>query len=263
MIKFDFSGKTVIVTGGNGDIGKATAAEFLRAGANVVINGRNTEKGNAVLESLKEISDKVIFVPGDISTYEDDVNLVDKTVEAFGGVDVLVNNAGINGQAPERKPFHTYSREFWDKVVGIDLSGTFYLSQIVSNLMIRQARGGKIVNISSVMGVTPARLQCAFTAAKAGVIMLSRVMALELAPYHINVNCLCPGSILTEKTYTKFYSDEEKTKALLSHVPMGRPGKPEEIAYGILFLASEEAGYVTGNNLVVDGGWMCGYTRDW
>jgi len=263
MITFDFKGKTVIITGGNGDIGKATAEKFLKAGANVVINGRNVEKGEAVLAQLKEISDKVIFVPGDISVYEDDEQLVKKTVEHFGGLDILVNNAGINGQLPERKPFHEYSKDFWEKVISIDLNGTFFLSQIASNYMIRQGRGGKIINISSIMGVNPARLQCAFTAAKAGVIMLSRVMALELAPYNINVNCLCPGSILTEKTNAKFYSNKEKAESLLSHVPMKRPGTTDEIASGIMYLASEEASYMTGDNMIVDGGWMCGFTRDW
>lgn len=264
MIRFDFSGKTVIITGGNGDIGKAAAAQFLEAGANVVISGRNIEKGKAVLETLKEIApDRVEFIAGDISCYEDDCLLVEKTAERFGGLDILVNNAGINGQLPERRPFHEYDKDFWTKVINIDLNGTFYLSQIASNLMIKQGRGGRIVNISSVMGVTPARLQCAFTAAKAGVIMLSRVMALELAPYNINVNCLCPGSILTEKTSAKFYSNKEKSEALLSHVPMKRPGKPDEIASGILFLASEEASYTTGDNMIIDGGWMCGYSRDW
>lgn len=263
MIQFDFHGKTVLITGGNGEIGRAAAEKFLRAGANVAINGRNREKGERVLAELRTISENVIFVPGDISCYADDERLVAETAKRFGGLDILVNNAGINGQQPERKPFHEYDKDFWNRVIGIDLNGTFYLSQIASRWMIERQRGGRIVNISSVMGVTPARLQCAFTAAKAGVIMLSRVMALELAPYGINVNCLCPGSILTEKTNAKFYSDRAKAESLLSHVPMGRPGTPEEIANGILFLASEEASYVTGDNMIIDGGWMCGYTRDW
>ena len=262
MTKYDFNGKTVIVTGGMGDIGKATAKMFLEAGANVVVSGRHEKP--EVMEWLQETSPNVMFVKCDISVWEEDENLVAKTVERFGRLDILVNNAGINGQQPERKPFHEYRREFWDEVVSIDVNGTFYLSQIACRQMIAQGNeGGSIVNISSVAGVNPLRLQCAFTVAKAGVIMMSRVMAIELAPFNIRVNCLCPGSILTEKTYSKFYSDEKKSASLLSHVPMKRPGRTEEIADGILYLASDDASYTTGNNLIIDGGWTCGFMRDW
>ena len=261
MIQYDFTGKTVIITGGMGDIGKATARKFLEAGANVVVAGRHEKP--EVMEWLRQASENVMFVCCDISKWEDDENLVSETIRRFGAVDILVNNAGINGQQPERKPFHEYRHEFWNEVISIDVNGTFYLSQIVSRAMIEAGKGGSIVNISSVMGINPARLQCAFTVAKAGVNMLSRVMALELAPYNIRVNNLCPGSILTEKTYSKFYSDPVKTEKLLSHVPMKRPGKTEEIAVGVMFLASEESGYTTGANLVIDGGWQCGFTRDW
>lgn len=261
MAKYDFSGKTVIVTGGLGEIGKATAKRFLEAGANVVVSGRN--ENPEVMAWLRETSENVMFVRCDISQWEDDENLVKETVKRFGKLDVLVNNAGINGQQPERKPFHEFSREFWNKVVDIDMNGTFYLSQIASRQMIEQGHGGSIINISSVMGINPARLQCAFTVAKAGVNMLSRVMALELAPYNIRVNTLCPGSIMTEKTYAKFYSIPEKAESLLSHVPMKRAGNTDEIAMGILYLASDDSGYMTGNNMVIDGGWQCGFTRDW
>lgn len=261
MGKYDFTGKTVIVTGGLGEIGKATAKRFLECGANVVVTGR-TERPE-VMEWLREASENVAFVPCDISKVEQDEKLVEETIARFGAVDILVNNAGINGQEPDRLPFHEYRREFWDTVMNIDLNGTFYLSQIVAKKMVERGEGGAIVNISSVMGINPARLQCAFTVAKAGVNMLSRVMALELAPYNIRVNCLCPGSIMTEKTQRKFYSIPEKAESLLSHVPMHRPGTCDEIADGILYLASADASYVTGNNLVIDGGWQCGFTRDW
>ena len=263
MTKYDFSGKTVIVTGAFGDIGKATAARFLEAGANVVVNYNRTVKED-VRDMLTAIApDRVLFVQADISNYDDDMRLIRETIDRFGKLDILVNNAGINGQAPERLPFHKYHREFWDKVMAVDVNGTFYLSQLAANQMIDQGLGGCIVNIASVMGINPARLQCAFTVAKSGVIMMSRVMALELAEFGIRVNCLCPGSILTEKTYTKFYSNKEKAESLLSHVPMKRPGKLDEIAYGVMYLASDEASYTTGDNLVIDGGWQCGFTRDW
>jgi NAD(P)-dependent dehydrogenase (short-subunit alcohol dehydrogenase family) len=262
-MNIDFTGKTVLITGSAGEIGLAAAKLFLENGANVVIHDVDTAKGEKVLGELLQSYTNVVFIPGDISSKEDDERLVNQTVETFGSLDILVNNAGINGQQPERKPFHAYSLALWDKIIGIDLNGTFYLSYYAANQMIRQGRGGKIVNIASVMGVTPARLQCAFTAAKAGVIMLTRVMALELAPYGINVNCVSPGSILTEKTYDKFYSDKEKCESLLSHIPMKKPGETVDIANAILYMASQEAKYVNGDNMIVDGGWMCGYTRDW
>ena len=144
MIQFDFHGKTVLITGGNGEIGRAAAEKFLRAGANVAINGRNREKGERVLAELRTISENVIFVPGDISCYADDERLVAETAKRFGGLDILVNNAGINGQQPERKPFHEYDKDFWNRVIGIDLNGNFYLSQIASRWMIERQRGGRI-----------------------------------------------------------------------------------------------------------------------
>jgi NAD(P)-dependent dehydrogenase (short-subunit alcohol dehydrogenase family) len=126
-------------------------------------------------------------------------------------------------------------------------------------------RGGTIINISSVLGVVPARLQCAFTAAKAGVINLTRSRALEVGQYGIRVNAIAPGSILTEGTKSVFYSPETRQKAdsLLSHIPLGRPGDTEDIAQAALYLASDDAKYVTGHTLVVDGGWTAGYSRDW
>ena len=262
MTKYDFTGKTVIITGGVGDIGRATAQRFLEAGANVVVSDCN-EKPEAV-ERLREISPNVMYVKCDIRVWEEDENLVAETVRRFGRLDILVNNAGINAQKPERKLFPDFSREFWDKVMDVNVNGTFYLSQIACRQMIAQGgEGGSIINIASVAGINPLKLQCAFPVAKAGVIMMARVMAMELAPYNIRVNSLCPGSILTEKTYAKFYNDKEKTESLLSHVPMKRPGNTDEIAHGILYLASDEASYVTGSNLVIDGGWTCGFMRDW
>jgi len=150
--------------------------------------------------------------------------------------------------------------------MSVDLRGLFLISRAVARLMIEQG-GGRIVNISSVMGVVPARLQCAFTAAKAGVIQLTRSMAIELAPQNILVNCVAPGSTLTEGTEKLFYGGEtamsESTKRMLAHVPLGRPGTVDEIAHSILFFVAPESGYITGQTLCVDGGWTAGgFFRD-
>ncbi|MDP3064946.1 MAG: SDR family NAD(P)-dependent oxidoreductase, partial [Chloroflexota bacterium] len=183
-----------------------------------------------------------------------------------GRVDILVNNAGINLPREGRQPIHQYHDENWHKVLRTDLDGTYLVSRAITPHMV-EAKRGKVVNIASVAGLVPLRLQSAFVSAKAGVVNLTRSMALELAPHNVNVNCVAPGSTLTEGTRQLFYSDvaeyQEQAKSLLSHIPMGRPATTDEIAYAVLFLVSDEASYITGVALVVDGGWTAGgYARD-
>ena len=258
------TGKVALVTGGSRGLGAATVRLLAEQGADVAFTYVSSEKqAQAVVDEVRGKGGKAVAFRSDQADTSRAQALIDDVVAHFGRLDILVNNAGINGQQPERKPFHEYSVDFWHKIMDVDVNGTFYLSQLGAQQMISQGEGGSIVNISSVMGINPARLQCAFTVAKAGVIMMSRVMALELAPYNIRVNCLCPGSIMTEKTYAKFYSDPVKSESLLSHVPMKRAGNADEIADGILYLSSDYSSYTTGNNLVIDGGWQCGFTRDW
>ena len=138
----------------------------------------------------------------------------------------------------------------------------YYCSKPAILQMERQGWGGSIINIGSIVGLAPLRLQCAFTAAKAGVFNLTKAMALELAPLKIRVNAIAPGSIMFEGTRKLFYADAVKAEAMMSHIPMHRPGNPEDIAGMACFLASEDSAYMTGTVNVVDGGWICGYTRD-
>jgi len=158
-----------------------------------------------------------------------------------------------------------FSVEEWHRVVNVDLHGTFYCSRAVSRVMVKQ-KAGRIVNIGSVFGHVPARLQIAFVAAKAGVHNFTKGMALELAPHGINVNAIAPGSIVTEGTRELFYgkdaSQGQFAQRMISHIPLGRPGETEDIANAALFLCGEESRYITGHVLLVDGGWTCGYTRD-
>jgi NAD(P)-dependent dehydrogenase (short-subunit alcohol dehydrogenase family) len=185
--------------------------------------------------------------------------------ERFGRIDILVNNAGINTRR-DRVPIHEYAPEEWNQILQVDLTGVFLTSRTVIPSMIEN-RGGRIVNISSIAGLVPLRLQCAYVAAKAGVANLTRAMALELAPHGILVNAVAPGSTLTRGTEALFYGPDgaytERAASLLSHIPLGRPGRPEEIAHAVLFLVAPESGYITGTILTVDGGWTAGYTRDW
>jgi len=189
---------------------------------------------------------------------------VDETVSTLGGLDILVNNAGTNTLV-HRVNIDEFPRPEWDRILAVDLTGLYVVSQAGARVM--RARGsGRIINIASVMGLMPARLQCAYVAAKAGVVNLTRAMALELAPYGILTNAIAPGSILTDGTRRLFYGEDgsfrHAVQQMLAHIPVGRPGNPSEIAHAALFLAAPESSYVNGHVLTVDGGWTAGYLRE-
>ena len=174
----------------------------------------------------------------------------------------MINNAGINGGPDDRKRVYEYSDELWDRIVSVDLNGVYYCSKYAIRQMIRQGRGGSIINVGSIVGLTPLRLQCAFTAAKAGVFNLTKTMALECAPHGIRVNGIAPGSIMFEGTRKLFYADPVKAEGIMSHIPQHQPGEPNDIAWATCFLASDEAKYMTGSVMTIDGGWICGYNRE-
>ena len=191
----------------------------------------------------------------------------------FGAIQILVNNAGINTRS-DRVPIHQYTMEDWRRILETDLTGVFAASRAVIPHILeshRRSRAGnatgRIVNISSIAGLVPLRLQSAYVAAKAGVANLTRSMALELGPEGILVNAVAPGSTLTPGTEALFYGEDgaytENAASLLSHIPLGRPGQTAEIAAAVLFLVSPDAGYINGAILTVDGGWTAGYARDW
>ncbi|WP_395140919.1 SDR family NAD(P)-dependent oxidoreductase [Armatimonas sp.] len=183
-----------------------------------------------------------------------------------GRLDILVNNAGVNTLA-HRVNIDAFPQAEWDRILAVDLTGVYQVSRAAIPLL-RKAPGDgrRIVNIASVAGLVPLRLQCAFTAAKAGVINLTKAMALELGPENILVNAIAPGSILTQGTEQLFYGEDglfkDSVQRLLDHIPLGRPGKPEEIAHAALFLVAPESSYINGHCLTVDGGWTAGYHRE-
>jgi len=217
-------------------------------------------------ESARELTrggGKAKFYRGDVSDVNAVNRMVAKVEKELRPIDILVNNAGIN-LGRKRYPVHEFPDGDWHRIVRVDLDGVFYCSRAVSARMVKRKRG-VIINIGSIAGVVPLRLQSVFDAVKAGVHNFTRCHALEVGPHGIRVNAIAPGSIVTAGTKRLFYSPARRrlAKSLLSHVPLGRPGEVEEIAAAALYLASDDAAYVTGHVLVVDGGWTAGFTRDW
>lgn len=253
----DLAGKSAIVTGASQGIGKSIAEALARNGAEVVLADVRVEQGEAVAAELG-----ATFVACDISDPAQVRALVDAAVARFGKLDIMVNNAGINSGRPEdRVTVDCYPEETWRKIIDVDLNGTFYCCKAAAAQMIKQG-SGSIVNIASIAGVVALRLQIGFVAAKAAIIRMTEAMACELGPHGIRVNTVSPGSTLTDGTRELFYNDKEKAERVLSFMPLRRPGETCEIADAALYLASDAASYVNGHNLVVDGGWTCGFNRD-
>jgi 3-oxoacyl-[acyl-carrier protein] reductase len=241
---FSLSGKTALVTGATGGIGAAIAKALYAAGAAISISGTRAR----VLEELKASlgGERVHVLPCNLSSAEEVEKLVPTAEAAMGGLDILVNNAGItrDGLAMRMKD------EDWQAVLDVNLSSAFRLSRAAMRGMMKK-RWGRIVSITSVVGVTGNPGQANYVASKAGIIGLSKSLAQELASRNVTVNCVAPGFIAT--AMTEMLNDKQK-ETILSRIPAGRMGGPDDIAAAVLFLASEEAGYVTGQTLHVNGG---------
>lgn len=264
-MKVDLKDKVAVVTGGARGIGRATAELFGTNLATVAIVDVDHDAARATAREFWDLGHACHAFPGDVTDAEGMERTVGEIVEKLGPIHILVNNAGINTRQ-DRVPIHEYSRADWDRILAVDLTGVFNVSRAVIPVMLQHGSGGRIVNLSSIAGLVPLRLQSAYVAAKAGVANLTRSMALELGPLGILVNAVAPGSTLSEGTQAMFYgskADREKAASLLSHIPLGRPAQPAEIAHAILFLVAPESGYINGHVLVVDGGWTAGYHRDW
>ncbi len=258
---FNLQDKVAVITGSAGGIGKAIAALFAANGARVVISDVQDEAGRQTAQELGGV-----FIPCDISQIDQVNHLIDETVKTFGRLDIMVNNAGINaGRKEDRVTTDQYPVETWKRIMDIDLNGTFYCCRKAAQVMVAQ-NSGSIINIASVAGVVALRLQIGFVAAKAGIIKMTEAMACELAPRGVRVNCVSPGSTLTEGTRKLFYGEDstfrDMANRVVSFIPQGRPGEAEEIAAAVAFLASDAASYINGHNIVVDGGWVCGFNRD-
>lgn len=245
-------GKVAIVTGAATGIGQAISTAFAREGAAVVVDyvGK-AGAADATLEKIKAVGGRSIAVEADVSDPAQVQKLVDQTVSAFGHLDILVNNAGIES----KRPFLDFPIELWQKIIAVDLTGPWVCAQAAARQMVKQGGGGRIINISSVHEDLPMPTNAAYCAAKGGLRMLMRTIAVELAPHQITVNNIGPGAI-----YTPIDNDVEADKKLdgqlMAEIPLGRWGKPEEVAELALYLASEAAAYVTGSTHFIDGGML-------
>lgn len=259
-MRCDLNGKVSLVTGAARGIGQAIADKLAANGSLVVY----TDVDEVEVKAAAARTSGARAHRLDVTKTEEIERVLDLVASEHGSLDIVVNNAGVNTMA-HRVPIDQFPRSEWDRILAVDLTGIYEVSKAAGRIM-RAKKSGRVINIASIAGIVPLRLQCAFVAAKAGVINLTRAMALELGPLGILVNGIAPGSTLTEGTRQLFYGPNsmynDAVKRMLDHVPLGRPGTVDEIAVAALFLADPENSYMNGHILTVDGGWTAGYTRE-
>ncbi len=244
---FDLSEKVALVTGGSRGIGRAIALALAQRGARVAVNYvANAQAAEEVVQRIAGCGGQAVAIQGDVSQAQDARRLVDETLAAFNALHILVNNAGLT----QDDLLLRMSEEAWDRVLAVDLRGAYLCTKAALRPMIRQ-RWGRIISIASVAGLVGNAGQANYAAAKAGLIGFTKAVAKEVASRSVTANAIAPGLVRSEMTAD--LTDAQK-QAVLQLVPLGRPATPEEIAPAVVFLASEEAGYITGGVLAVDGG---------
>ncbi len=246
------AGKVALVTGAGSGIGQATAQLFAREGAAIAVNDINLSSAEQTANTIRQVGGKAIAVKADVADEKEVIEMIDRSIKELGGVHILVNNAGIGGGGPVLES----SSEAWDRVMGVILRGTYLCSRQAGRWMVNQ-HAGKILNISSIAALRFRANMSAYASAKAGIINFTRALALEWAPYHINVNCIIPGGIKTPMTQRMLSTfTDQQIKEL---IPLGRIGEPDDIAKAALFLVSDDADFITGAALPVDGGELTRY----
>jgi len=247
-----FQRKVVLITGAGVGIGRAAAVQFGKEGAKVAVNSLTPSNGMETLRLIKEAGGEGIYIQGDVSKAADAKRMVEETVKAFGRLNVLVNNAGI--VLPGR--VDNISEEDWDRTMAVNLKGVFLVSKYAIPEM-RKIGGGVIVHNASAAAIKGVKERGAYSASKGGVWALTKAMAADYLSENIRVNCVCPGTIYTPSLERRIqaFPDPEKARAdFIARQPMGRLGKDEEIAAAILFAASDEAGFMNGTTIAIDGG---------
>ncbi|KTG07513.1 SDR family oxidoreductase [Haloferax profundi] len=245
-------GKVALVTGAASGIGRSTALRFAEEGAKVAISDVQVDAGNQVVTEIEDAGGEAVFIEADVSKEVDVARLVDETVNTFGGLDFAHNNAGIEGKVGSMAEMEL---EDFQRVIDINLTGVF-LSMKYEIPRLLERGGGAIVNTASVAGMTGGPNLSHYYAAKHGVIGLTRSAALEVATENVRVNAVCPGVIETPMIERFTQGDEDAKSGLLEDEPIGRLGKPEEIASAVVYLCSDDASFVTGHPMVVDGGYV-------
>jgi 3-oxoacyl-[acyl-carrier protein] reductase len=245
------SDRVCLVTGASRGIGRAIAIEMAKEGGRIVGNATSSSSLAGLEKELREMGVDYLMVPADLSTTDGCIGLIRTAAESMGRVDVLVNNAGINIV----KNIDEASLEDWEKVINVNLRAPFLCSKYASELMKKQ-RYGRIINLASIASFVSLPGRSAYNSSKAGILGLTRTLAVELAPYGITVNAIAPGLVETEMLRQRVAEGSIKIDAALKRIPLGRLGRPEEIARAAVFLACDDASYITGQVLVVDGGFL-------
>lgn len=260
LSKFSLKGKTAIVTGGSRGIGKAIALGFAKAGAKVVLTSRKMNDLETNAAEIKAFGGEAFPVQAHLGKIEEINRMVNTVMDKFGRIDILVNNAGTS---PAMGTVLDSDERLWETVMNLNLKGVYFTSQIVANIMKKQG-GGKIINIASIDGFKPEPGVSVYSISKAGVRMITRAFAAELAPFNIQVNTIAPGPISTKMLDSHWFhlppEEAKKQKdALARMTPMGRIGDSDEIAGAAIYLASDASNYTTGTEIVIDGGVLQGF----
>jgi 2-deoxy-D-gluconate 3-dehydrogenase len=247
--QFKLEGKVAIVTGSARGLGQAMALGLAEAGADLALV--DLLSTDTTKQEIEKLGRKALCITADLSSIDSVDQIVEATVKQFGRIDILVNNAGII----RRAPVTDFTEKDWDDVIRVNQKTLFFLSQAVARVMIKQGRGGKIINTASLLSFQGGILVPSYTASKSAVMGLTRLMANELAPHRINVNAIAPGYMATENT-KPLRDDPARNKAILERIPAGRWGQPEDLKGIVVFLASEASSYMQGYTVAVDGGWL-------
>lgn len=247
---FDLTDRKAIVTGGGRGLGRAIAVGLAQFGADVAVVSRTRTELEETSRQIEAAGRRTLVFPSDVSRKEDVQKVVDQVVSEWGRLDILVNNAGVDAA----QPAIDYKEEDWDFVLDVNLKGYFLFSQAAARVMIKQG-GGAIVNNSSICGDVAVKNIAAYNASKGGVNMLTRSLALEWAPFNIRVNAFSPAYMEAIMPGAASQHDEAKERSIRESTPLGRRGKAEELVGPVVFLASDASSYVTGEVLMVDGGW--------
>jgi len=255
LSKFSLQGKVAIVTGGGRGIGKAIAQGFAKAGARVAITSRKMNDLEATAAEIKAFGGEAFPVPAHLGKMEEINRMVGAVMDRFGRIDILVNNAGT---APAMADVLDSEERLWEAIINLNLKGLYFTSQAVARIMKKQGHG-KIINIASIDGFKPEPGVSVYSVSKAGVRMVTRAFALELAPFNIQVNTIAPGPISTKMLDSHWFhlppeEAKKQKEAMAKMMPMGRIGEPEEIAGAAIYLASDASSFTTGAEIVIDGG---------